>query len=233
MDDKLIPNSINIAQDCECFYFSYFKIKNLLDNNESIDTLYLGFSFHSLSDYYDDFIFGQNSAHITARYFFVFPNSEKVRFLKYNQENVSLLLKNAIESGWKKEWMGGYENIFKGQSAAQKSMDKRALFQFYENGKPVGFSAINHEYLEKTVQLCREKKVELRFLNTPLHDYYQGKIPAEHVQKYEAAVRVHQLKVVDFAGLVLGDDCFIPDGDHVSEKGAAIASDWFAKNRNN
>ena len=228
INDRLIPNSANIAQNGEVYYFTYFKVKKLLENNPAIDTLYLGFSYHSLSDYNDDFVFGEFSPYISAKYFFILPNSEKVHFLKENSKNLSLYLKNILRDGLGNSFFGGYENTFKNTTTIQKSMDKRMAFQFYKAGKLNGFSDFNMGYFDKIVQLCREKKVEPVLLSTPLAPYYKNKIPVEYRQKYAEALREYRLKVVDFDGLVLDDSCFIPDGDHVSEKGATIVSKHLA-----
>lgn len=226
INDKLMARSLSIAQTAEALYFSYFKIEKLLENNPSIDTLFLGFSYHSLSDYYDGFVFGEDSPHLAARYFFILPNSEKAKFLLHNSDNLALFLKNILRDGKDKAFLGGFENGFPNTAASQKSMDKRIAFQYFKNGKLNGFSELNLASLDKIAQLCREKKVELVLLNTPLHPYYKSKVPAEYLQKYESVIHDRQLKVVAFEGLELADSCFIPDGDHVSERGAILATKY-------
>ena len=227
INDKLLPNSLNIAQNSECYYYTYFKVKKLLADAH-IDTLYLGFSYHSLSDYYDDFVFGEYSPIIASKYFFILPNSEKVKFLKYNSENTSLFLRKIIERGVNREIVGGFTNVFANTAAIKKSMDKRIDFQFYRKGKLNSFSAFNMGWFDKIIQLCREKNVVPVLLNTPLHPYYKSRIPAEYLQKYDEVLRAYQLKVVDLNGLPLDDESFIPDGDHVSERGATIVSKYLA-----
>lgn len=103
-------------------------------------------------------------------------------------------------------------------------MDKRIAFQFYKNGKLNGFSEINLHYLLEIIKLCKEHKIELILLNTPLHPYYKGQIPAVYIDKYNEIIGMNKLQVVDFKGVEFDDSCFVPDGDHVSEKGAYIAS---------
>ena len=51
INDSIIPNSLNIAESSESFYFSYFKLKILLENNPSIKKVHLGLSYHNLSNY--------------------------------------------------------------------------------------------------------------------------------------------------------------------------------------
>ena len=37
------------------YYFSYFKLKNILEENPNVRTVYLGFSYHNLSSHYDEY----------------------------------------------------------------------------------------------------------------------------------------------------------------------------------
>lgn len=54
--NNLLSHSINLANSSESIYFSYYKLKQLLKANQSIETVYLGFSYHNISDYYDQYI---------------------------------------------------------------------------------------------------------------------------------------------------------------------------------
>ena len=69
INDTLLENCINLGQNSESLYFSYFRLKVLLESNPSIKVVCLGFSYHSLSSYYDKFIVGEFSNAISNRYF--------------------------------------------------------------------------------------------------------------------------------------------------------------------
>ena len=71
INDSLIPNSINLSLHSESLYFTYYKMKGVLNNNQSIKKIYLGISYHSLSSYYDDFVFGIYSKSTAPKYFFI------------------------------------------------------------------------------------------------------------------------------------------------------------------
>jgi hypothetical protein len=105
-------------------------------------------------------------------------------------------------------------------------MDKRAIQQYYIHDTLRGFSEINITYLQKIIELCKNENVELVVLNTPLHPYYKNKIPKKFIDKYNELIINNSLKQIDFSGLDLSDSCFIPDGDHVSERGATITSNY-------
>lgn len=229
VNDSLVPNSINLALHSESLYFTYYKMKGILNNNQSIKKIYLGLSYHSLSNYYDDFVFGIYSKSTAPKYFFILPNSEKINILKHNSDNLSVFVKSAIKHSLDFSYMGSYENNFKNSSPNINSIEKRLNFQFYKDNKLNEFSELNLSYLKKIIELCDEKKVELIFLNTPLHSYYKERVPKEYIKKYNEIIAQYNLQLINFEDLILNDSCFIPDGDHVSEKGAIIASKYLAK----
>ena len=235
IDDKLIKAAINISQSSESFYYSYYKLDKILKSNTSITTIYLGFSHHSLSSYYDEFVFGKYSKNISSRYFFILPITEKLKLLKYNFWILPIYIKevykhgimNIFKTGNNYSFLGQYENDFKNVSAVQNSMDKRLLVQFYNDNTLNNFSESNISYLNKIVDLCNKNKVKLITLNTPLHSYYKSEIPMEYLKKYNEIVRQDRIVTINFDELVLDDSCFIPDGDHVSVKGAQLTSNYF------
>jgi len=118
----------------------------------------------------------------------------------------------------------GYNNSFENVYAKKESIDKRLKFQFYNNGNLNNYSSINLSYLKKIIVLCKAEKIELVLLNTPLHSYYKNNVPNEYINKYNEFINLYNLEVIDFSGLHLMDDCFVPDGDHVSKKGSIITS---------
>lgn len=234
VNDKIVANSINISQNSEAYYFTYYKLLTLLKNNPSVTRVYLGFSYHNLSGYYDEFVFGKYSRDVSSRYFFILPYSEKNRFIKHNvkalpsyfKNIITLGLHNAITKTYKSSYLGNYQSNFKDTKAIKSSMDKRLIFQFYYNGILDSFSNNNLFYLTKIADLCKAEKVKLILLNTPLQTYYKNKIPQEYIKKYNDIVNTQKFQVMDLNNLTLDDSCFIPDGDHLSEKGAAIISKY-------
>ena len=48
INDKLISNSINIAQSGEAYLFTFTKLRSLLEYNPQIKTIFLGFSYNNL-----------------------------------------------------------------------------------------------------------------------------------------------------------------------------------------
>jgi len=228
VNDSLLTKSKNLGENSEAFYFSYYKIKKILSANPNIKKLYLGVSYHSLSDYYDNYIFGEYSSVISQCYFFTLPVNGQLKYLYYNVKNLSYY-KGIIESGvcklYKKNvpFLGAYSNEFGQTSASVKTMNDRLNEQFfYANGKLKYFSLNQLFYLKEIINLCKDYDIDLVFFNTPLHSYYRNKLPKEYIEKYNTLIKEENLNLIDFSALPLNDDCYIPDGDHVSQKGASI-----------
>lgn len=96
INDSIVLHSVNFSEYSESFCFSYYKIQGLVRSNPSISKLYLGFSYHSLSAYYDDYIVGNYSKDIAPNYFFILPGTEKMKFINYNSGNLTEFFKTFL-----------------------------------------------------------------------------------------------------------------------------------------
>jgi hypothetical protein len=235
INPALLPDAVNLSQSSEALLFSYFKIKYILQNNPAVKRIYLGFSYHNISTYADEFTYGKYAYDVASRYFFILPLEQKEEIIKHNLKQLpkflgKLLINGSttlIEKEENYSFLGSYKNEYKNVIASKQSMDYRISLQFYENGKQRGFSADNIVYLNKIILLCKEKNIELVLLKTPLHNYYKSKVPLTFIENYDSLISLNKVKVIDFGNLVLNDSCFLPNGDHVSPKGALLTTNIF------
>ncbi|MBK9099375.1 MAG: hypothetical protein IPM14_14920 [bacterium] len=228
IDDRLIENSINISSTAESYYYSYYKLRRYLSSNPQIKRIYLGFSYHNFSNYYDDYINGKHSVNVTSGFFFVLPIAERIKCLTWNAHQPIIYLKKIFTSDISKLLKiehEGYINNFKNVSASEEEMNKKLADQYYSNGKVNGYSNINLDYLDRIIALCKENKIELIFLSTPLHPYYRERIPDVFRKKYNELKESKKIKLVDLSTFSLPIDCYIPDGVHVSQRGSVIISE--------
>ena len=137
--DSLLINSQNIAINSESFYFSYYRLKKIFESENNIETVYLGFSYHSLSDYYNDFIYGKYSPSTSPKYFYLIPFSEQKKLLYYNRNILHNYLKSLIKNAYRpilsNTKFGGYSNHYTSTKSRNSSMDKRIRFQYYRDKK--------------------------------------------------------------------------------------------------
>lgn len=237
IDNHLLPHSINLARDSEGFKYNLLKIKTVLEVNPSINRIFLGFSYHNLSSYCDDFIYGKYAYQISNRYFFILPPSEKIKVLKENIHNLSPFLQGVFKSGLKiciknknYFYFGYYQNSFSSTSVVKSSVDKRIDFQYYKDGLVRGFSNVNINDLKKIIQYCKTKNIELILVNTPLNSYYKSRVPKEFIKKHTEIIKQNHLKFIDLSNLISSDSYFIPDGDHVSKEGSIYTTNQFKVN---
>lgn len=230
-NDKNINNCKNIAQNSESYYFTYFKLKKILTRDNNIKTIFLGLSYHIFSGYIDDFTYGKYSGAISKNYFFIMPIKEQIHlFLNNGNESINFLkgllstsIKNCISH--EKSFIGAYNNVFVNSKTNLKSIDKRIKSQYFITENRIHQpSELNIKYLYKIIEFCKSKKVQLIFVNPPLAENYFEKIPAFYRKYYNSFVKKNNLQIIEFQNIKLDSNCFIPDGDHVSVKGAEICT---------
>ena len=233
VNDSLIPNSINIAQSGEAYMYTYAKIKSLLEYNDQIKTVFIGFSFwdlikftedrwmfssefvieeitlyHYLLDYYDKFLLIKNN-----------PVAYIKGVFKSILSNLNVFIKSLHrgEFNGKLIKFGGY--VDSGREILQEDIKKNTFKeQVFEKG------LIQIEYLKKISELCRQKSIKLVLLNTPKHNYYYSNIP-EPIRQNWISVRnsFSRDSLLDFSTFSLPDSCF-GDLTHINSKGAKIFS---------
>ena len=237
IQDKLMHNTVNLSIDAESYQFSYYKLKRILKKNRSIKKIYLGISYFSFSNYYDDYIDGKNSKEIFSRYFFILPQKEKSIILRKNIHKLSSTLRCIFTTGFrnlsvkpdKLSFIGEYKNGYSNTKADSISIIHRIDSQFYINKKTRGYSQNNLCYLDDIVQLCRTYHIQLQFLSPPLHPYYKEKIPPIFIRKYDQIIKKYNLGVIDLTNALHQDSCYHPDGIHVTEYGALLTTRFLNK----
>lgn len=225
VNDIMLPNSINLGNSSESVYFSYYKLKQLLKSNPAIETVNLGFSYHNISDYYDQFIYGQYAQSVAANYFYILSFTEQLQMIKWNIRKLPSFVVAILKSGikiWRNEntFEGGFDNPYTNTAANKAIMDERLNFQYYTNGTLNSFSDLNMNYFGKIVELCNEFNVKLVILNTPMHSYYKSKVPQKFIDKYNLILSSDNLRSFDLSILEMPDNCFQEDGDLVSLEGS-------------
>lgn len=230
INDSLLNNSANLGNHGESLYFNYFKLWSLLNENPSVDTVYLGISYHSISSNFDNYVTG-NEVYYSSEIYYLLPFSEKLRLLFYKRNTLFTFMKNCIKHQTIQEFLnnkrklsGEFANNHVNTTAVDKIMDKRLKKHYYELSEISGFSNISLEYLKKIISLCHSHQVVLIILNTPLHKYYRDAVPLKFKSKFCDIINTEHLNYIDLSELELADNAYIQDGDHVSKIGADITT---------
>ena len=232
--DSLIPNSFNLSKMSEPYYYTYHKLK-FVTRKSRIKKIILANSYHNFSSYYDEFINGNLSSVMPHKLFFCLEFSEQLRVLYWNRKKLLLVLKKIFLSSYHQfynleeekndYWLyDGYNNPFVEGKADSINIQDRILFQFYKQEKVAGFADLNIVYLNKIIDLCQEKNIEIDFINTPLHPFYVKIVPNIFKSKLNEFLAKNDINIIDLEGLNLSDSCYDPGGDHVTIKGAEITT---------
>ena len=232
--DSLIPKALNLSKRSEPYYYTFQRLK-FLNKNSKIRKVILGYSYHNISSYYDEFINGNLSTVMPHKLFFIMELKEQLRVLNWNKKKLVLVLKKIIlsiryqyldkKSKKLDYWFfDGYYNPFKASKVNLKSLKKRIKYQFYLDKKVIKFSDLNILYLNKIISYCKQNGIDLFLLSTPLHKQYVNRVPGIYKTKLLNIPLKNDITLINLENLNLSDSSFVPDGDHVTFKGALITT---------
>jgi hypothetical protein len=225
----------NISLNAEGYKYTYAKLRHLLRTEPTVRRIYLGFSYHNLSAYYDDYIVGPTFRQFIHRYRQVLEPADYIDLASRDPAGVADLFLRVVRNGLSAPLRGGcslYGRFSDEPMTAEfdlSTMNRRITEQYYVDGRVQAVSSLNLEYLEKIVHLANEHRVDLVMLNTPMHAQYKSRVPAKFVELYDSFLREHRLRSFEFHDLQLSDAEFLPDGDHTNYRGAVLASRRFAE----
>ncbi len=239
INDSLIPNSVNISQSGEAYFYTYAKLERILNTNPNIKTVIVGYSYHNISEYYTAFVYGNISYSFFADYFFILPVNQINELIHKNNLLIKNAYRNILNSGFNNLFAKKNNYTFLGYYDSRKEakfdtakMNERLRTQYYVNNKLTGFSDINIEYFEKIIDLCNNHKIRVILINTPLHKEYLDKVPLKFKEKYYSLITKRSVTLVEFNDLELDKNDYLPDGDHISYHGANLTTLYLLKNIN-
>ena len=238
--DSLIPKSSNQATIAEPYYYTFQKLKFIVQNN-NIKKVVLAVGYHNISDYYDHLINGNLSTVFPKKIFFSLDFLEKLRVLNWNKNKLFLVLNEIVNSAFSKfsdldsknriyRFSDGYYNTLTDQMALLESVQKRVKSQFFSNEhQKNNYSNFNIKYLKKIIKFCFKNDIEIILIKTPLHSNYLNLVPNDFKSKLNKIIFESNAKLINLEKLPLSDSCFANDGDHLTIKGAKLLTDRLIK----
>lgn len=240
INDSLILNSINIAQSGEAYMYTYFKIRALIECNDSINIIFIGFSDVNILRetekrwlYKEEFIIEK-----VGLYNYLLGSSEKLFIAEQNPKayfkgllssvlnNTEIFIKSFYTLSSRKHItnFGGFEYLVR-----DKVQEEVAIViskeQFVEPEK----SILQEKYLRMISDLCSGQSIKLILFNTPKHRFYNANIN-ETAEQIWISVRNEfpQDSLLDLSAYTLPDGCF-GDLKHLNYKGAKVFSEFLNK----
>ena len=218
----LIKNSINISKSGEPIFYTFYKLRRLLEHKQNIHTVVLGFSFHSLNDFQDDKLYEFFPS------YYLIMDDKGMDYInnKFNQYNT--ILKKQIKLCFNKTreqqeslWGRYYKSY--GSKVTDETINSRIKGHFYKDNSLQSYSQIQTMYMKKILELMQQKHVTLVLLNTPLYADYLKKVPQKYIDTYYDLVKTwtkeYNCVFLDYKQMPLPKNEF-GDGDHINAKGA-------------
>lgn len=233
INDSKLKNTINISNFSQHYLYTYNVLNVVLENNPQINTIILGSSFHSFSDF-DKYILDNDIAfNFYPDYFPILDYeseniivSNNVRsFFNSGDDIIKLMVRSLLsndKSYLKYSFIGSYHQS-KNSNLNDSTVSQAIKRHFYQTkGAEQGFSSYQKKYFNDIVLLCLNKNIKLIIVNTPISDEYYDKIPAKFIKNYYSNISSLKNKIVfwDLHSFHLENTSF-GDGDHLNTYGAS------------
>lgn len=235
VDDNLISSSVNIAQSGEAYLYSYSKIKALIEVNEQIKTLFLGFSYGDLlMEKEESWLFNDEFIIEKIQYYnYLLDAPEKDLIMSKNPKAYFKGLTKSVfnslisisksytqsASSHKLTNFGGYKYLVRDRLEADPGVDLK-------NETVIEKSCQQEKYLKMISELCQEHSIKLVLFNTPKHRSYYENVDEDILKIWhDTRNSLKRDSLLDLSTYELPDSCF-GDLSHLNYRGARVFSKY-------
>lgn len=237
IDPQYLTATENLSKGNENLFYSYYKLKRILkerDSNESL-RLILSLGYHSFFKP-REYMFQSEDGPLMMKRYMRFLDWDgikrisqnlpefRVNVLKY-KFGIPFMISETIEEladdypSHTRRYVEFNYSIKVNKTHGRKKADNH----FFIDGK-MEHSEMMSEYLVKILELCQGNQMDVILLNTPKHPFYLEKVPPEAVAYYEFEVagilgKYDFVDHLDFAEKKFQDWDF-RDTDHLNSCGA-------------
>lgn len=230
-NDTIIKDFQNVARSAESYFYTYYKVKVLIEQNPQIDTVLLEFTNNYLenetaawtrrtdiiSNYYPPL---SNVITITDKLKLLIksPSSFIMASSLASKERLVRILKGNLN--YTGQW-GGYNYLIRNKTDS-------LIAHFRKEKKPISLRLsdnLNLFYLRKTINYLKEKDIQLFLVRSPINEHYKN-IKYEHQFQKLLKNEFNDVEFLDFSDFPISNDEF-GDLKHLNYKGARKYSKWF------
>ena len=230
-NDTLIANFKNLATSGESYFYTFYKLKMLLEQNENLKTILIEFTNNQINQNMDKWIWGDKYISKFYPKYGSFLDFKATGILLKN--NVSSLINNfsvlqernlrmTVSNNYNFiNQIGGYVHyIGNNLEKAKIQQEERVNNIIYNGNEPI--SEINIQYLTKIIALCKDKEKEVIFIRSPQYKKLNPPISEFRFLKIYAE-QFAEVKFIDFNNFQIPDSGF-KDYEHLNYLGANIIS---------
>ncbi len=227
IDPSYFRSARNIAQMGEPYFVSHWKLQHLLRNEENkIDTLFLGFNNLYISGRYDEVLSTKFANWSTYLFRIIYPivdfntvselEVDWFNFYKLKFKYMCLFLKVNHN-----HFIGKYANYNSQINSIDNFMINIDRHYYHEKEQsPISIIALKN--ISAIKQICVEKNIKLILVAPPVHANYFKKIPKKFIQYFEevkASFEEEGVLVFDYRASPYADTEFY-DSCHLNGEGA-------------
>jgi hypothetical protein len=234
-NDSLINGFKNFAQSGESYFYTYIKLKKILENNKHIKTCFVEFTNNNIEHTMDQWIWGDQ--HITNRYpmYAAFMTSSDIFLLtKHNPFAIINTQSAYLKSNFLFLKNKKIDYLYENNWGRYLYLDKIATDSFLTNQNrifgeedTIEISKMNLQYLRSIVNLCANSKVKLYFVRSPAHQNCRDSYN-EQLYKQIMGKEFSDVEFLDFKNFFLPNGNYA-DFEHLNNKGAKLYSIFFNK----
>ena len=233
LNDQLMLNTINISTNSQPYYYTCCLLSLLLDRNPQVNTVVLGYSFHSFISTFDimlynDSIANANAINIGDYYSIVDYEYILKLIIGEPQETLNTITTKSIDLLFSINSIGHVQNLpFIGvyhdgyeQCLNEETVERNIQRHYYTNSSNTTTEeSYQLEYLHEIANLCGQNDVDLFLVNCPVSLQYYIKVPEEVIQQYYAVALTIDATLLDYHDFPLPDSCY-GNADHLNYYGA-------------
>ncbi len=235
-NDSLIRDTKNLSQSGESYFFTYFKTKKLLEQNPSIQTVFLEFTNNQVRESMNRWIWEDSYMnHRYPKYAPFMQLEDKYLLAKNNFSGFintnSLALKNNLGRIAKSKYsytsgIGSYLPLDKHNADSLVLVMQSKPRKTDSDSLAVNpISESNIKYLQKIISLCQNHGKRVILIRSPQHPLYGGFNNEKTYQEIRNSL-FPDLEYLDFSQFPLTNSQYA-DLEHLNYKGAKKFSDWF------
>jgi hypothetical protein len=223
----LITTTKNLASSGEAYYYNYFKLKKVLEENEKPKAVFIEYTNNQLAEEMNDWIW--DNKHISQKFVLLSPFIPITETLPLIENNFSgflngmaLSLKSNFYSVLKNENRNTQQ--FGGYRVLTNKLTELALNTPRKLNKPSGddLSQTNLKYLDKMIELCQSLDIKVILIRSPQHKKIQNFKNEKSYQEIRNT-RFKELSYLDFKTYPIVDSLFA-DYSHLNQYGATKIS---------
>ncbi len=223
LNDKIIEHSINLSQAGDAHFYTYYKLKKVLETNPQLKYVLLIYTNNNFFVEMDNWIFDeQHIGFKYPKYGHLISISDKFFLLRNNpgsflvacrdafRTNLQLLLHKPTFVYKKLEW-GKYESL---DGVIDYSKPHKQIDGFYADSS---ISKIDLQYLLKIDAVCKKLNRKIILIRMPMHKTFDKTNDLEVFQMYKSDLS--HLPLWDYMDYLKNDSLFV-DPQHINTAGA-------------